>query len=85
MRRNGERKGPQVFITLIKEELELIARGALATRLKRRGAKSLEHLSREVVKQTRLKGEVVNTNSTERRGTRAVLLGAKAAGLGVRY
>jgi hypothetical protein len=75
MRRNGERKGLQVFITLIKEELELIARGALATRLKRRGAKSLEHLSREVV----------NTNSTERRGTRAVLLGAKAAGLGVRY
>ena len=58
-----------------KRELELIARGALATRLKRRGAKSLEHLSREVV----------NTNSTERRGTRAVLLGAKAAGLGVRY
>ena len=58
MRRNGERKGLQVFITLIKEELELIARGALATRLKRRGAKSLEHLSREVV----------NTNSTERRG-----------------
>lgn len=54
MRRNGERKGPRVFITLIKEELELIARGALATRLKRRG-------------------------------TRAVLLGAKAAGLGVRY
>ena len=75
MRRNGERKGLQVFITLIKEELELIARGALATRLKRRGAKSLEHLSREVV----------NTNSTERRGTRAVLLGAKAASLGVRY